>query len=103
MTQQISLPSGTPAYRATPSDGREPTRGVVVFPDIGGLRPLFSDLCQRLADEAREGRQSEQQHGRGRAAVARAPNCIDGGRRRAERSGSSRGSARIRQLGTDRR
>ena len=51
MTQQISLPSGTPAYRATPADGREPTRGVVVFPDIGGLRPLFSDLCQRLADE----------------------------------------------------
>lgn len=51
MTQQISLPSGTPAYRATPADGREPGRGMVVFPDIGGLRPLFSDLCQRLADE----------------------------------------------------
>lgn len=51
MTQQIALPSGTPAYRATPSDGREPTRGVVIAPDIGGLRPLFRDLCQQLADD----------------------------------------------------
>ncbi len=26
-----------------------PTGGLVVHPDIGGLRPLFSDLCRRLA------------------------------------------------------
>ena len=36
--------------RASPSDGRS-RRGVVVAPDIGGLRPLFDDLCQRLADD----------------------------------------------------
>lgn len=48
---RISLPSGTTAELARPSDGREPSRGVVVAPDIGGLRPLFDDLCQRLADE----------------------------------------------------
>ena len=51
MTQQFTLPSGTPAYRATPADGRPTTRGVVLIPDIGGLRPLFSDLCQQLADD----------------------------------------------------
>lgn len=51
MTSQITLPSGTPAHRATPSDGREPGRGLVVIPDIGGLRPLFADLCQKLADD----------------------------------------------------
>lgn len=51
MTRQISLPSGTAAYLATPADGRTPSRGVVVAPDIGGLRPLFSDLCQQLADD----------------------------------------------------
>lgn len=51
MTQQFTLPSGTPAYRATPADGRPATRGAVLIPDIGGLRPLFSDLCQRLADD----------------------------------------------------
>jgi carboxymethylenebutenolidase len=48
---RISLPSGTSAELARPSDGREPSRGVVVAPDIGGLRPLFDDLCQRLADD----------------------------------------------------
>ena len=48
---RISLPSGTPAELARPSDGRAVTRGLVVAPDIGGLRPLFDDLCQRLADE----------------------------------------------------
>lgn len=51
MPERISLPSGTPALLATPADGRAPTRGVVLFPDIGGLRPLFEDLCQRLADD----------------------------------------------------
>jgi carboxymethylenebutenolidase len=48
---RISFPSGTPAELAAPADGREPARGLVVIPDIGGLRPLFDDLCQRLADE----------------------------------------------------
>lgn len=44
----FTLPSGTPAYR---SAAPEPARGVVVIPDIGGLRPLFTDLCDRLAAE----------------------------------------------------
>ena len=43
-----TLPSGTPAYVATTPDA---TRGVVIVPDIGGLRPLFTDLCDRLAAE----------------------------------------------------
>jgi dienelactone hydrolase len=47
---RTTLPSGTPIEIARPSD-REPTRGVVVIPDIMGLRPLFDDLVARLADE----------------------------------------------------
>ncbi|HMJ79131.1 MAG TPA: dienelactone hydrolase family protein [Iamia sp.] len=43
-----TLPSGTPAYVASTPDA---TRGVVIVPDIGGLRPLFTDLCDRLAAE----------------------------------------------------
>jgi carboxymethylenebutenolidase len=46
---RISLPSGTPAELAVP-DGT-PTRGLALAPDIGGLRPLFDDLCARLAAE----------------------------------------------------
>lgn len=46
---RIALPSGTEAELALP-DG-EPTRGVVLAPDIMGLRPLFDDLCARLAGE----------------------------------------------------
>lgn len=46
---RIELPSGTPAEVVLP-DG-EPTRGLVVAPDIFGLRPLFDDLCARLARE----------------------------------------------------
>lgn len=46
---RISLPSGTEAELAIP-DG-EPTRGLVLAPDIMGLRPLFDDLCARLAAE----------------------------------------------------
>lgn len=43
-----TLPSGTAAYIAsTPAA----TRGVVIVPDIGGLRPLFTDMCDRLAAE----------------------------------------------------
>lgn len=44
---RVTLPSGTPAEVATP--GGTSARGVVVAPDIGGLRPLFDDLCARLA------------------------------------------------------
>ena len=46
---RIDLPSGTPAGLALP-DGA-PTRGLVLAPDIMGLRPLFDDLCARLAAE----------------------------------------------------
>ncbi len=45
------LPSGTPVEIATPSDGRVPSQGLVLIPDIGGLRPLFDAHVQRLADE----------------------------------------------------
>lgn len=46
---RITLPAGTPAELAQPSG--TPTRGLVVVPDIAGLRPLFDDHCCRLADE----------------------------------------------------
>lgn len=46
---RIELPSGTPAELARPAN--KPTMGVVVAPDIWGLRPLFDDLCARLAAE----------------------------------------------------
>jgi carboxymethylenebutenolidase len=46
---RIDLPSGTPAELALPPGS--PTRGVVLFPDIFGLRPLFDDLAARLAAE----------------------------------------------------
>jgi carboxymethylenebutenolidase len=48
---RITLPSGTPAELATPSSGAEPSRGLVIVPDIGSLRPLFDEMAQRLADE----------------------------------------------------
>ncbi|MGH9281483.1 MAG: dienelactone hydrolase family protein [Acidimicrobiales bacterium] len=44
---RITLPSGTPAEVARPEG--PPARGLVVAPDIMGLRPLFDDLCARLA------------------------------------------------------
>ncbi len=46
---RIELPSGTPAEVAAPEG--EPRRGLVIMPDIHGLRPLFDDLCARLATE----------------------------------------------------
>ena len=46
---RIELPSGTPAELARP-DG-EAARGLVLIPDIMGLRPLFDDWCARLAAE----------------------------------------------------
>jgi carboxymethylenebutenolidase len=45
---RIELESGTPAELAVPE---RPRRGVVLAPDIMGLRPLFDDLCARLAAE----------------------------------------------------
>ena len=44
---RIELATGTAAELAVPEG--EPTRGVVVAPDIGGLRGTFDDLCERLA------------------------------------------------------
>lgn len=48
---RVDLPSGTPAELALPPNGSTSARGVVLHPDIGGLRPLFDDLCARLAAE----------------------------------------------------
>jgi len=48
---RITLPTGTPAELARPDDDVEPTLGVVLFPDIMGLRPLFDAMCARLAAE----------------------------------------------------
>lgn len=43
------LPSGTPIEVVRPPT--EPTAGLVVIPDIGGLRPLFDDHVARLSSE----------------------------------------------------
>lgn len=48
---RITLPSGTPAELARPDGDVEPRLGLVLFPDIMGLRPLFDDMCARLAAE----------------------------------------------------
>lgn len=45
---RIELPSGTAAALAQPQ-GSTPSRGLVVIPDIMGLRPLFDDMVDRLA------------------------------------------------------
>ena len=47
---RIELDSGTPAELTHPSAGPA-GRGLVVVPDIMGLRPLFDDLVARLAEE----------------------------------------------------
>jgi carboxymethylenebutenolidase len=44
---RLSLPSGTPAELVVP-DGPA-TRGLVVVPDIAGMRPLFDDHVARLS------------------------------------------------------
>lgn len=43
-----TLSTGTAAHLALRP---EASRGLVIVPDLGGLRPLFVDLCERLADE----------------------------------------------------
>jgi carboxymethylenebutenolidase len=45
---RIELPSGTPAELARSESGA-PVQGLVLLPDIMGLRPLFDDHCDRLA------------------------------------------------------
>lgn len=45
---QITLPSGTPADIRLVEGA---SRGLVVFPDIFGLRPLFSEHVERFASE----------------------------------------------------
>jgi len=48
---RITLPSGTPAVLAwpRPAPPEGPERGLVLLPDVFGLRPLYDDLCGRLA------------------------------------------------------
>lgn len=46
---RVTLSTGTPAELALPPEGVEPRLGLVLHPDIGGLRPLFDDMCARLA------------------------------------------------------
>jgi len=53
---RITLRSGTPAELARPpadagGDQGGPTFGVVVAPDVNGLRPLYDDLVARLSAE----------------------------------------------------
>ena len=48
---RITLPTGTPAELARPDGDIEPSLGVVLFPDVMGLRPLFDEMCARLAAE----------------------------------------------------
>jgi carboxymethylenebutenolidase len=45
---RVDLPSGTPVELALP-ESDSPTRGVVVLPDIAGMRPLFDDMAAGLA------------------------------------------------------
>lgn len=49
MTEHIVLPTGTPAIVARPAEG-DAIAGIVLWPDIGGLRPLFEQHAQHLAD-----------------------------------------------------
>ena len=47
---RIELPNGTPAELARPALG-DPIQGLVLCPDIMGLRPLFDTMAERLAEE----------------------------------------------------
>ncbi len=47
---RVLLPSGTPCELALPPPESETSgRGIVIAPDIFGLRPLFDGLCAQLA------------------------------------------------------
>lgn len=48
---RLTLPSGTLAELVRPTDGTPPSQGLVIVPDIIGLRPLFVDHAQRIADQ----------------------------------------------------
>ena len=48
---RIILADGCPAEIARPEVVTDDALGVVLFPDIMGLRPLFDDMCARLAAE----------------------------------------------------
>ena len=41
-----TLPSGTPAHLAR---SEWASRGLIVIPDVWGLRPLFTEMCDALA------------------------------------------------------
>ena len=47
---KIELSTGTPAEIVHPQTGR-PKAGIVLVPDIIGLRPLFEEHCARLSKE----------------------------------------------------
>src|SRR5919106_4504121 len=47
---KIELSTGTPAEIVHPQTGR-PKAGIVLIPDIMGLRPLFEEHCARLCKE----------------------------------------------------
>jgi carboxymethylenebutenolidase len=44
---RTELTTGTPAILVRPEG--EPSRGVVLLPDVGGLRPLFDEMCEQLS------------------------------------------------------
>lgn len=49
---RTTLPTGTPVELATPGGSADPDPvGLVIAPDIFGLRPLYDDLAARLALE----------------------------------------------------
>lgn len=45
---RITLPNSVPAELSLPEIIDDATLGVVLFPDIMGLRPLFDDMCAQL-------------------------------------------------------
>ena len=47
---RIRLPSGTTAELVHPASGPA-ERGLVVIPDLMGMRPLFDEMVARLAEE----------------------------------------------------
>jgi len=47
---RIELSGGVPAELCRPTNG-EARGGLAIAPDIGGLRPLFHEMAQRIADE----------------------------------------------------
>ncbi len=49
----IELTTGTAAQLLTPTNGSAARRGLVLWPDVFGCRPLFVDHAQRLADQHR--------------------------------------------------